>query len=107
VKVDSREQQRALGSVAKAPRWAIAYKFEPLAARTRLEEIIVNVGRTGALTPQALLSPVNVGGGTISRATLHNEDYIKENASAESVPSRCRRTVRSAVSPSPAPKARP
>lgn len=78
VKVDSREQQRALGSVAKAPRWAIAYKFEPLAARTRLEDIIVNVGRTGALTPQALLAPVNVGGVTISRATLHNEDYIKE-----------------------------
>ena len=78
VKVDSREQQLALGSVAKAPRWAIAYKFEPLAARTRLEDIIINVGRTGALTPQALLSPVNVGGVVISRATLHNEDYIKE-----------------------------
>jgi DNA ligase (NAD+) len=78
VKVDSREQQRALGSVAKAPRWAIAYKFEPLAARTKLLDIIVNVGRTGALTPQALLEPVNVGGVTISRATLHNEDYVKE-----------------------------
>ena len=78
VKVDSREQQRALGSVAKAPRWAIAYKFEPLAARTRLEDIIINVGRTGALTPQALLTPVNVGGVTISRATLHNEYYIRE-----------------------------
>jgi len=78
VKVDSREQQRALGSVAKAPRWAIAYKFEPLAARTRLLDIIVNVGRTGALTPQAMLTPVNVGGVTISRATLHNEDYINE-----------------------------
>ncbi len=78
VKVDSREQQRALGSVAKAPRWAIAYKFEPLAGRTRLVDVIVNVGRTGALTPQALLEPVNVGGVTISRATLHNEDYIKE-----------------------------
>ncbi|MCA1730980.1 MAG: NAD-dependent DNA ligase LigA, partial [Actinobacteria bacterium] len=80
VKVDSREQQRALGSVAKAPRWAIAYKFEPLAARTRLEDIIVNVGRTGALTPQALLTPVNVGGVMISRATLHNEDYIREKS---------------------------
>ncbi len=78
VKVDSREQQLALGSVAKAPRWAIAYKFEPLAARTRLNETIVTVGRTGALTPQAVLTPVNVGGVTISRATLHNEDYIKE-----------------------------
>jgi DNA ligase (NAD+) len=78
VKVDSREQQRALGTVAKAPRWAIAYKFEPLAGRTRLNDIVVNVGRTGALTPQAILEPVNVGGVTISRATLHNEDYIKE-----------------------------
>jgi DNA ligase (NAD+) len=78
VKVDSREQQRALGTVARAPRWAIAYKFEPLAGRTRLVDIIVNVGRTGALTPQALLEPVNIGGVTISRATLHNEDYIKE-----------------------------
>jgi DNA ligase (NAD+) len=78
VKVDDRNQQRALGTVAKAPRWAIAYKFEPLAARTRLEDIVINVGRTGALTPQALLSPVNVGGVTISRATLHNEDYVRE-----------------------------
>jgi DNA ligase (NAD+) len=78
VKVDDRDQQRALGTVAKAPRWAIAYKFEPLAGRTRLNEIIINVGRTGALTPQALLSPVNIGGVTISRATLHNEDYVKE-----------------------------
>jgi DNA ligase (NAD+) len=78
VKIDSYEQQRSLGAVAKAPRWAIAYKFEPLAGRTQLEDIIINVGRTGALTPQAILSPVNVGGVTISRATLHNEDYIKE-----------------------------
>jgi DNA ligase (NAD+) len=78
VKVDSRDQQLALGSVARAPRWAIAYKFEPLAGRTKLLDIIVNVGRTGALTPQAVLAPVNVGGVVISRATLHNEDYVKE-----------------------------
>ena len=78
VKVDSREQQLALGSVAKSPRWAIAYKFEPLAGRTKLLDIIVNVGRTGALTPQAVLEPVNVGGVTISKATLHNEDYVSE-----------------------------
>nr|MBA2714137.1 NAD-dependent DNA ligase LigA [Rubrobacteraceae bacterium] len=78
VKVDSREQQLALGSVARAPRWAIAYKFEPLAGRTRLLDIHVKVGRTGALTPQAVLEPVNVGGVVISRATLHNEDYVKE-----------------------------
>lgn len=78
VKVDSLEHQRALGSVAKAPRWAIAYKFEPLAGRTKLLDIVVNVGRTGAVTPQAVLEPANVGGVTISRATLHNEDYVKE-----------------------------
>jgi DNA ligase (NAD+) len=78
VKVDSREQQLALGSVARAPRWAIAFKFEPLAGRTKLIDIIINVGRTGALTPQAVLEPVNVGGVVISRATLHNEDYVKE-----------------------------
>jgi DNA ligase (NAD+) len=78
VKVDSRRQQEMLGSVQKAPRWAIAYKFEPLAGRTRLKDIFVHVGRTGALTPQAALEPVNLGGVTISRATLHNEDYIKE-----------------------------
>ncbi len=78
VKVDSRRQQEMLGSVQKAPRWAIAYKFEPLAGHTRLKDIFVHVGRTGALTPQAALEPVNIGGVTISRATLHNEDYIKE-----------------------------
>ncbi len=78
VKVDSREQQRSLGAVAKSPRWAIAYKFEPLAGRTKLLDIIVNVGRTGAVTPQAVLAPVNVGGVTISKATLHNEDYVGE-----------------------------
>ncbi|HEU4848302.1 MAG TPA: NAD-dependent DNA ligase LigA [Rubrobacteraceae bacterium] len=78
VKVDSREQQRSLGTVARAPRWAIAYKFEPLAGRTKLLDIIVKVGRTGALTPQSVLEPVNIGGVMISRATLHNEDYVKE-----------------------------
>jgi DNA ligase (NAD+) len=78
VKVDSREQQLALGSVARSPRWAIAYKFEPLAGRTKLLDVRVKVGRTGAMTPQAVLEPVNVGGVVISRATLHNEDYVKE-----------------------------
>jgi DNA ligase (NAD+) len=78
VKVDSREHQLVLGSVARSPRWAIAYKFEPLAGRTKLLDVVVKVGRTGALTPQAVLEPVNVGGVVISRATLHNENYVKE-----------------------------
>jgi len=75
-KVDSVEQQRRLGWTAKAPRWAIAFKFAPRQEQTIVEEIGVNVGRTGALTPVAFLKPVNVGGVTVSKATLHNEDEI-------------------------------
>lgn len=76
-KVDSVEQQRRLGFTAKAPRWAIAYKFAPRQEKTRVNDIVVNVGRTGALTPTAVLEPVNIGGVTVSRATLHNEDEIE------------------------------
>ncbi|MFA4966389.1 MAG: NAD-dependent DNA ligase LigA [Thermoleophilia bacterium] len=77
VKVDSYAVQAVLGSVAHDPRWAIAFKFAPTTVITRLERIEVNVGRTGVLTPFAVLAPVFVGGVTVVRATLHNEDDIR------------------------------
>lgn len=76
VKIDDFEQQGELGFVSNAPRWAIAYKFPAQEATTRLNDIVVNVGRTGAIKPEAKLEPVHIGGVTVSRATLHNEDYI-------------------------------
>jgi len=77
VKVDSLEQQRRLGATAHHPRWAIAYKFPAQQATTVVRRIVVNVGRTGALTPSAELDPVRIAGATISRATLHNADEIE------------------------------
>jgi DNA ligase (NAD+) len=77
VKIDSFALQAALGSVAHDPRWAIAFKFAPTAVTTRLQSIEVNVGRTGVLTPFAVLEPAFVGGVTVERATLHNEDDIR------------------------------
>jgi len=77
VKVDSLAAQTALGSTGHSPRWAVALKFPPEEATTVVEDIIVQVGRTGALTPLAILRPVEVAGSTVSRATLHNADVLK------------------------------
>lgn len=76
VKLDALALRRDLGSTAKAPRWAVAFKFPAEQARTRLREIAVNVGRTGAVTPYAVLDPVRLGGTTVQMATLHNEQEI-------------------------------
>ncbi|CDQ20609.1 DNA ligase [Halobacillus karajensis] len=78
IKVDSLDQQEDLGFTAKSPRWATAYKFPAEEAITRLENIELSVGRTGAVTPTAILDPVKVAGTTVQRASLHNEDLIIE-----------------------------
>jgi DNA ligase (NAD+) len=77
IKVNSLELQRALGTVGHDPRWAVAYKFPAIQATTRLLDIGINVGRTGSLNPYAILEPVSVGGVTIKRAALHNEEDIR------------------------------
>ena len=76
IKVDSLDQQRRLGALHDRPRWARAFKWAPMTAQTKLLKIAIRVGRTGALNPWALLEPVEVGGVTVSRATLHNEEDI-------------------------------
>lgn len=78
IKVDSYEQQQQLGFTAKSPRWAIAYKFPAEEVITTLKEIELSVGRTGVVTPTAILEPVRVAGSTVQRASLHNEDLIRE-----------------------------
>jgi DNA ligase (NAD+) len=78
LKVNEIKQQELLGATAKSPRWAIAYKFPAEQVITKVKDIILRVGRTGVLTPTAILEPVKVAGSTVSRATLHNEDIIKE-----------------------------
>ena len=77
IKVNSLKQQRRLGETLKSPRWAVAYKFPAHQATTVVEDIVVQVGRTGVLTPVAHLKAVECGGVTISRATLHNFDEIE------------------------------
>jgi DNA ligase (NAD+) len=76
IKVDSLDQQRRLGALHSRPRWARAYKWAPMTAETKLLKIMIRVGRTGALNPWALMEPVEVGGVTVTRATLHNEEDI-------------------------------
>ena len=131
VKVDSFEQQRG-SAAARAPRWARAYKWAPMTVQTKLEQILIRVGRTGALNPWAVLEPVEVGGVTVSRATLHNEedidrkdiregDIVVVQRAGDVIPqvvgpaastsrarsrSRCRRSVRSAARTSSSRKAR-
>lgn len=78
VKVDDLKFREILGTTAKTPRWAIAYKYPPERKETKLKDIVCQVGRTGVITPMAILEPVKVAGSTISKTTLHNEDFIKE-----------------------------
>ncbi len=77
VKVDSLDQQRRLGHTSRAPRWAVAYKYQPEVVRTRLLDIAVNVGRTGRVTPFAVMRPVRVAGSTVEMATLHNASEVQ------------------------------
>ena len=78
IKVNNIKQYNILGYTAKTPKWAIAYKFPPEEVITTLEDIIFTVGRTGKITPNAVIKPVRVAGSTVQRATLHNEDFIRE-----------------------------
>lgn len=78
VKVDSFEQREMLGSTAKTPKWSVAYKFPPEEKQTKLLDIELNVGRTGAITPVAVFEPISLAGTSVSRATLHNQDFIDE-----------------------------
>jgi len=76
VKLDSLAQRKLLGSTSKAPRWAVAYKYPPEKKESRVKDIVVQVGRTGVLTPKAVVEPVRLAGTTVTNATLHNQDFI-------------------------------
>ena len=78
VKVDDLNLRKILGTTTKVPKWAVAYKYPPETKETIVKDIVCNVGRTGVITPMAILEPVKVAGSTISKTTLHNEDFIKE-----------------------------
>ena len=78
VKIDNLKFREILGTTAKTPRWAVAYKYPPEKKETILKDIICQVGRTGVITPMAILEPVKVAGSTVSKTTLHNEDFIKQ-----------------------------
>ena len=78
IKVDALQQRLQLGSTAKAPRWAVAYKYPPEKKETQVVDIVVQVGRTGVLTPKAIVKPVRLAGTTVTNATLHNQDFIAE-----------------------------
>ena len=78
IKVNDFAQQEKLGATVKDPRWAMAYKYPPEEAETKVEKIVVTLGRTGVLTPSADLEPVHLAGTVVKRATLHNMDFIKE-----------------------------
>lgn len=78
IKVNALDKRRTLGSTAKAPRWAVAFKYPPEKKETRVTDIVIQVGRTGVLTPKAVLEPVRLAGTTVTNATLHNQDFIAE-----------------------------
>lgn len=82
MKVNDFTQREQLGSTSKFPKWAAAYKYPPEEKETTLLDVEINVGRTGVLTPTGVFEPVTLAGTTVSRATLHNEDFIREKALA-------------------------
>lgn len=83
--MNSLAERETLGSTAKFPRWAAAYKYPPEQKPSRVVDIVVQVGRTGVLTPKAVVEPVRLAGTTVTSATLHNQDFIAERTSASEI----------------------